>query len=125
MATKRSSKATAFTETAEPEEPRFLTRISRRTGTTVAEYEGTLEQRGVFRSLVKLQAAINRFLAETNDDPNPSCGPPIPIRSSLPSNVVPSVRFDLLTIVCRRFVKFYTSICRTSSNDANKSCHIW
>jgi transposase len=28
-------------------------------------------KRGVFRSLVDLQAAINRFLAETNDDPKP------------------------------------------------------
>ena len=28
-------------------------------------------KRGVFRSVVELQAAINRFLAETNDDPKP------------------------------------------------------
>jgi transposase len=28
-------------------------------------------KRGVFRSIVDLQAAINRFLAETNDDPKP------------------------------------------------------
>jgi Homeodomain-like domain len=28
-------------------------------------------KRGVFRSIVYLQAAINRFLAETNDDPKP------------------------------------------------------
>jgi hypothetical protein len=28
-------------------------------------------KRGVFRSLVDLQAAINRFLAETNDNPKP------------------------------------------------------
>ena len=28
-------------------------------------------KRGVFRSLPELQAAINRFLAETNDDPKP------------------------------------------------------
>jgi hypothetical protein len=28
-------------------------------------------KRGVFHSLVDLQAAINRFLAETNDDPKP------------------------------------------------------
>ena len=28
-------------------------------------------KRGVFRSIVDLQAAINRFLAETNDDPRP------------------------------------------------------
>jgi transposase len=28
-------------------------------------------KRGVFRSIVELQAAINRFLRETNDDPRP------------------------------------------------------
>jgi transposase len=40
-------------------------------------------KRGVFHSIVDLQAAINRFLAETNAD---SCGPLTPIASSLPSN---------------------------------------
>src|SRR5262245_23291010 len=36
-------------------------------------------QRGVFRgSLADLKAAINRFLAEANNDPKPSSGPPIP-----------------------------------------------
>ena len=28
-------------------------------------------KRGVLKSIVDLQAAINRFLAETNDDPGP------------------------------------------------------
>ncbi len=28
-------------------------------------------KRGVFRSVVDLQAAINRFVAETNNDPKP------------------------------------------------------
>ena len=28
-------------------------------------------KRGVFRSIVELQAAINRFVAETNEDPKP------------------------------------------------------
>ena len=28
-------------------------------------------KRGVFRSLVELQAAINRFIAETNHEPKP------------------------------------------------------
>jgi hypothetical protein len=28
-------------------------------------------KRGVFQSIVDLQAAINRFLAETNDEPKP------------------------------------------------------
>jgi transposase len=44
-------------------------------------------KRGVFRSLVDLQAAISRFLRETNDAPKPSSGPPIPIKSSPPLNV--------------------------------------
>ena len=44
-------------------------------------------KRGVFHSLVDLQAAINRFLAETNADPSPSPGPPIPTKSSPPSDV--------------------------------------
>jgi hypothetical protein len=30
-------------------------------------------KRGVFRSIVDLQAAIKRFLAETNADPRPFC----------------------------------------------------
>jgi transposase len=40
-------------------------------------------KRGVFHSLVDLQAAINRFLDEHNACP--SSGPPIPIKSSPPS----------------------------------------
>ena len=28
-------------------------------------------KRGVFRSIIELQAGINRFLRETNDDPKP------------------------------------------------------
>ena len=42
-------------------------------------------KRGVFRSIVELQAAINRFLGETNDDPRPSPGPPTQTKSSPPS----------------------------------------
>lgn len=42
-------------------------------------------KRGVFRSLNDLQAAINRFVAETNNDPSRSSGSPIQKRSSLPS----------------------------------------
>ena len=37
---------------------------------------------GVFRSVVDLQAAINRFLAETNNDPKPFTGPQTPTASS-------------------------------------------
>jgi transposase len=40
-------------------------------------------QRGVFRSLVELQAAINRYLADHNASPNHSSGRPIPIPSLL------------------------------------------
>src|SRR5688572_12318446 len=39
-------------------------------------------RRGVFRSVVDLQAAINRFVEETNYDPSPSSGPPTPTASS-------------------------------------------
>jgi len=39
-------------------------------------------QRGVFHSLVDLQAAINRYLGEHNRKPNPLFGPPIPTASS-------------------------------------------
>ena len=39
-------------------------------------------QRGVFHSLVDLQAAINRYLGEHNRKPNPVFGPPIPTASS-------------------------------------------
>jgi hypothetical protein len=39
-------------------------------------------QRGVFRSVVKLEHAISRFVEETNGIPNPSRGPPIPLTSS-------------------------------------------
>jgi len=38
-----------------------------------------------WRVLLDLQAAINRFLQETNNDPSPSARSPIPIKSSLPS----------------------------------------
>lgn len=44
-------------------------------------------KRGVFHSVVDLQAAINRFLAEHNRQPKPSPGPPIPTKLSPPSNV--------------------------------------
>ena len=46
-------------------------------------------QRGVFRSLVELQAAINRYLAEHNRDPSPSSGPPTRTASSRRSARVP------------------------------------
>ena len=32
---------------------------------------GPNDERGVFRSIVDLQAAINRYIAEHNDDPKP------------------------------------------------------
>jgi transposase len=39
-------------------------------------------KRGVFKGIVDLQTAINRYLAETNDSPYPSPGTPIPRPSS-------------------------------------------
>jgi transposase len=54
-------------------------------------------KRGVFRSLVELQAAINRFLNETNDNPKPFVWTADPTASSPPSNAgtkrwIPSTR---------------------------------
>jgi transposase len=43
-------------------------------------------KRGVFRSIVDLRAAINRFLREPMTTPNPSCRQPIPTKSSPPSD---------------------------------------
>jgi hypothetical protein len=43
-------------------------------------------KRGVFRSVVDLQLAINRFLADTTTIPNRSCGPPTQNASSPLSN---------------------------------------
>ena len=54
-------------------------------------------KRGVFRSIVDLQAAINRFLAETNDDPKPfvwTADPDQIIAEGPPR--APSVRIDPL-----------------------------
>lgn len=44
-------------------------------------------KRGVFRSVVELQAAINHFIAETNENPKPAN----PTKSSSPSNAGTSV----------------------------------
>jgi len=41
-------------------------------------------KRGLFTSIVELQAAINRFIAETNDMPSRSSGPNPPTPSSPP-----------------------------------------
>ena len=43
-------------------------------------------KRGVFRSIVKLQAAINRFLRDTNDDPKPFTW------TADPDKIVPAVK---------------------------------
>jgi transposase len=43
-------------------------------------------KRGVFRSLTDLQAAINRFVAETNNDPKPF------IWSANPDKIIAAVR---------------------------------
>ena len=42
-------------------------------------------KRGVFHSIVELQAAINRFVREPTPNRSPSHGPPIRTKSSLPS----------------------------------------
>ena len=42
-------------------------------------------KRGVFHSIVDLQAAINRFSPRPTMTPSPSSGPPIPTKSSPPS----------------------------------------
>jgi hypothetical protein len=46
---------------------------------------------GVFHSVVDLQAAINRFVAEHNERPSPSSGAPTPTPSSPPKPRVPNV----------------------------------
>ena len=51
----------------------FFARLSRR-------------RRGVFHSVVDLQAAINRFLVEHNQQPKPFTWTPTQTKSSLPSN---------------------------------------
>ena len=43
-------------------------------------------KRGVFRSIVDLQAAINRFLEETNDDPKPF------VWTADPDNIIAAVK---------------------------------
>ena len=53
-------------------------------------------KRGVFRSLVDLQTAINRFIAEANHEPKPSVGPLTQIKSSPPSIAGTKCRFDPL-----------------------------
>ena len=43
-------------------------------------------KRGVFRSIVDLQAAINRFVAETNHDPKPF------VWTADPNNIIAAVK---------------------------------
>src|SRR6202035_3778100 len=59
-------------------DPRFLFHYTPTSGSWLNAVEGFFAKltrrrlkRGVFRSIVELQAAINRFLRETNDDPKP------------------------------------------------------
>src|SRR6202162_442953 len=58
--------------------PRFVFHFTPTSGSWLNAVEGFFAKlskrrlkRGVFRSIVELQAAINRFLRETNDDPRP------------------------------------------------------
>jgi transposase len=49
-------------------------------------------KRGVFRSIVELQAAINRFLQETNADPRPFTW------TADPNNIIAAVRRGFQTL---------------------------
>jgi transposase len=58
--------------------PRFVFHYTPTSGSWLNAVEGFFAKlskrrlkRGVFRSIVELEAAINRFLRETNDDPRP------------------------------------------------------
>jgi hypothetical protein len=58
--------------------PRFVFHYTPKSASWLNAVEGFFAKltrrrlkRGIFRSLVDLQAAINRFLAETNDNPKP------------------------------------------------------
>jgi transposase len=60
--------------------PRFVFHFTPTSGSWLNAVEGFFAKlskrrlkRGVFRSIVDLQAAINRFLRETNDHPKPFC----------------------------------------------------
>jgi hypothetical protein len=59
----RASRTIRQRESLNPDEGSFATLTKRRL------------KRGVFRSIVALQTAINRFLAEHNRDPRPTGGP--------------------------------------------------
>ena len=65
-------------------------------------------KRGVFHSVVDLQAAINRFIDDHNINPSPSFGPPIPTKSSPPSIEGTNVRFNPLALLWH----FYSSFLR-------------
>jgi transposase len=74
--------------------PRFVFHYTPKSASWLNAVEGFFAKltkrrlkRGVFSSIVDLQAAIKRFVADTNATPNPSSGPPIPTKSSLPSDV--------------------------------------
>lgn len=51
-------------------------------------------KRGVFRSIVDFQAAINRLAAEANDNPGPFTWTTHPKKSPPPSNVIPSTSWQ-------------------------------
>jgi hypothetical protein len=53
-------------------------------------------KQSVFRSVLDLQATINRFVAQTNHDPKPFTWTETQTTSSPRSSVAPSVRFDPL-----------------------------
>src|SRR6266852_3122416 len=65
-------------------------------------------KRGVFCSIVDLQAAINRFLRETNDDPKPF------VWTADPDKIIAAVRrgYQTLDLIHQRYVRRHSRTCR-------------
>ena len=61
-------------------------------------------KRGVFRSIVDLQAAINRFVSEHNTEPKPFVWIADPDRHRRRQTRAPNVRFDPLARWCRDWI---------------------
>jgi hypothetical protein len=72
---------------------------------------------GVFHSVVDLQAAINRFLANTISNPNPSHGPPTPTKSSPLADFVCAYNFGRRL----KILTPYEFICKSGQKSQNDS----
>ena len=82
-------------------------------------------KRGVFRSVVDLQAAINRYLAEHNHDPKPfvwTARPRQDHRRRQPR--APSVRVDPLAISLSTAITAFLSFSVKFGSSASRSCAI-